>query len=78
MVKLENLWTRAHDLAAKIASKPSIATQGTNRAIWESLDMTRAAALLNGMKYTQIGNAAGTAQVNRDEVMAKAKQFEVR
>jgi len=78
VVKLEDLWGRAHQLAAKIASKPSIATQGTNRAIWESLDMTRSAALLNGMKYTQIGNGPGTAQVNRDTVMAAAKKFEVR
>jgi len=78
VVKLEDLWGRAHQLAAKIASKPSIATQGTNRAIWESLDMTRATDLLNGMKYTQIGNGPGTAQVNRDTVMAAAKQFEVR
>jgi enoyl-CoA hydratase/carnithine racemase len=78
VVKLDDLWTRAHTLAAKIAAKPAIATQGTNRAIWESLDMTRAAALLNGMKYTQIGNGPGTAQVNRDTVMAQAKSFEVR
>jgi enoyl-CoA hydratase/carnithine racemase len=78
IVERERLWDRAHELAAKIAAKPSVATQGTNRAIWESLDMSRSAALLNGMKYTQIGNPTGTAQVNRDTVMAAAKKYEVR
>ena len=32
------------------------AIQGTVRAIWESLDMTRSTALQNGMAYTHIGN----------------------
>ena len=78
VVKLETLWTRAHELAAKIASKPSVATQGTVRAIWESLDVGRSIALQMGLKYTQVGNETGTAQVNRDAVMAQAKSFEVR
>jgi E-phenylitaconyl-CoA hydratase len=30
--------------------------QGTVRAIWEALDMTRTMALQNGLSYTQIGN----------------------
>ena len=78
VVALESLWTRAHDLAAKIANKPSVATQGTVRAIWESLDVGRSIALQMGLKYTQVGNASGTAAVNRDAVMATAKSFEVR
>ncbi|MDB5448262.1 MAG: enoyl-CoA hydratase [Phenylobacterium sp.] len=78
VVKLENLWARAHELAAKIASKPSIATQGSVRAIWESLDVSRTAAMQRGMVYTQIGNATGTAQVDRNAVMATAKSFVVR
>ena len=32
------------------------AIQGSVRAIWESLDMTRAAALQNGILFTHIGN----------------------
>jgi enoyl-CoA hydratase/carnithine racemase len=78
VVKLDALWTRAHELAAKVAAKPSIATQGSVRAIWESLDVSRAAALQRGMAYTQIGNATGTAQVDRNAVMASAKTFDVR
>ena len=35
-----------------------VAIQGTVRAIWESLDMTRTMALQNGMAYTHIGNAS--------------------
>ena len=32
------LWGRAREIAAMLAEKPSAATQGTVRAIWESLD----------------------------------------
>jgi E-phenylitaconyl-CoA hydratase len=34
----------------------STAIQGTIRAIWESLDMSRSTAMQNGMAYTHIGN----------------------
>lgn len=79
VVKLDDLWSRAHELAVTIANKPSIATQGTIRAIWESLDVGRRAALERGMAYTQVGNASGTAQVSRDAVMGvKQKKFETR
>jgi len=78
VVPFSSLWTRAHELAAKIAEKPSIAVQGTVRAIWESLDLTRSAALQNGLKYPLLGNAAGTAQVDRADVMSRAKTFEIR
>lgn len=78
VVPLDGLWARAHDLAAKIASKPTVAVQGTVRAIWESLDLPRTAALQNGLKYPLMGNAQGTAQVDRADVMSKAKSFEIR
>ena len=47
---------RAHAVAASIAGRDPIAIQGTVRAIWESLDMTRSMALHNGIAYTHIGN----------------------
>jgi enoyl-CoA hydratase/carnithine racemase len=75
---LDRLWTRAHELAAKIAAKPSTAVQGTTRAIWESLDVGRNAALQMGLKYCLLGNPTGTAEVDRNAVMASAKSFEVR
>jgi enoyl-CoA hydratase/carnithine racemase len=75
---LEQLWTRAHDLAAKIAAKPTSAVQGTTKAIWESLDVGRNAALQMGLKYCLLGNPYGTKEVDRNAVMASAKSFEVR
>lgn len=52
-----DLRTRARQIAADIASRNPRAIQGTVRAIWESLDMSRSIALQNGMAYTHIGNA---------------------
>ena len=75
---LEALWPRAHALAATIAAKPAVAVQGSVRAIWESLDATRTAALQMGLKYPQVGNAAGKEQVDRGAIMKSAKTFSVR
>jgi len=47
------LWARARELAAKVAAKPTLATQGTVKAVWQSLDygpMDRA------MLYIQVNN----------------------
>jgi enoyl-CoA hydratase/carnithine racemase len=57
------LWSRAHELASAIAEKPSVATQGTVKAIWESLDKGRQAALDQGLAYTRLANPIGEAQV---------------
>lgn len=56
VVSRADLWGRAHEIAASIAARSPQSIQGTIRAIWESLDMTRSAALQNGMAYTHIGN----------------------
>jgi len=56
VVPREELLATAHALAKKIAQKPTIATQGTVRAMWEALDMPYLAAVRNSYKYTQIGN----------------------
>ena len=45
VVPRAELRARAHEIAASIAARNPIAIQGTIRAIWESLDMTRGAAL---------------------------------
>jgi E-phenylitaconyl-CoA hydratase len=50
------LRARAREIALSIARRNPKAVQGTIRAIWESLDMTRTAALQNGFSYTLIGN----------------------
>jgi len=65
VVPREELRARAHELAAIIADKPAVATQGTVKAFWQSLDMPRAQARSVGMNFVQIGNPIGTAQVDR-------------
>lgn len=74
----EALWDRAHEIAATIAAKPTAATQGTVRAIWESLDAGRNAALHTGLKYCLLGNAEGQKEVSRDQLMKQKKTYSVR
>jgi len=78
LVPPDNLWERAQRVAAIIAGKPSVSTQGTVRAIWESLDAGRTQALARGMHYTQLGNAAGIAQVENMLKTGERKKFEIR
>ena len=63
VVARDELWTRAHEIAAGIARKPTSATQGTVRAIWESLDRPYRVAMEQGLIYTRLGNPIGTAEV---------------
>jgi enoyl-CoA hydratase/carnithine racemase len=63
VVSPEHLWGRAHAIAAAIAAKPPSATQGTVKAIWESLDKPYRAALEQGLIYTRLGNPIGQAEL---------------
>ena len=72
IVARSELWTRAHDIAALIATKPAAAIQGSIRAIWESFDFPRTAAVNNALKYCQLGNPIGKAEIDRWSV-PKAK-----
>jgi len=65
VVARDQLFARAHELAALIASYPAIATEGTVRAIWESLDKPYRAAMDQGLIYTRLANPIGSAQVDR-------------
>jgi E-phenylitaconyl-CoA hydratase len=56
VVTREALRARAREIALSIAGRNPKAIQGTVRAIWESLDLTRTPALNNGFAYTLIGN----------------------
>jgi len=79
VVENDKLWERAQELAEKVAAKPPAATQGSVRAIWESLDQPRSIALQTGLAYCFLGNPIGTAQVDRWSLMGKGKiQFESR
>ena len=60
------LWARAHELASLIAAHPTSATQGTVKAVWESLDKPYRAALDQGLIYTRLGNALGKAELDPD------------
>ena len=63
VVERAALWARAQDLAAGIARFPVAATEGTVRAIWESLDRPYRAAMEQGLIYTRLGNPIGMAEV---------------
>lgn len=78
IVSREDLWARAHKLAAVIASKPTVVTQGTVRAIWESLDTGRTQAMARGLAYTQLGNPIGEAEAGNVLKTGVRKPFEIR
>ena len=63
VVERASLWDRAHEIAASIARKPPSATQGTVKAVWESLDRPYRAAMDQGLLYTRVGNPIGLAEV---------------
>jgi enoyl-CoA hydratase/carnithine racemase len=63
VVSPDRLWERAHEIAAAIAAKPPSATQGTVKAIWESLDKPYRAALEQNLIYTRLGNPLGQAEL---------------
>ncbi|MGV0837267.1 enoyl-CoA hydratase/isomerase family protein [Mycolicibacterium thermoresistibile] len=63
IVPRQQLWDRAHEIAATIAAKPPSATQGTVKAIWESLDRPYRAAMEQGLIYTRLGNPLGSAEL---------------
>lgn len=56
VVPAASLRERAGAIAAQIAARDPIATQGTVRAIWESLEMPPHIAKQNGLVYPNIGN----------------------
>jgi enoyl-CoA hydratase/carnithine racemase len=66
VVERAELWSRAHEIAAAIAAKPTAATQGTVRAIWDSLDRPYRVAMEQGLIYTRLGNPIGMAEVAAD------------
>jgi len=63
----DDLWSRAHEIAATIAAKPTSATQGTVKAIWESLDKPYRAAMEQNLIYTRLGNPLGQAELAAQE-----------
>lgn len=74
----EALWQRGRELAAKVAAKPTVATQGTVRAVWESQDVPRSVALIQAMKYPLLGNPIAQAALDHRTAMKSTKAFDVR
>ncbi len=68
VVTREALWERAHEIAAGIARKPTAATQGTVRAIWDSLDRPYRAAMEQGLIYTRHRQSASVRRRSRSAV----------
>jgi enoyl-CoA hydratase/carnithine racemase len=73
VVSPDRLWARAHEIATAIAAKPPSATQGTVKAIWESLDKPYRAALEQNLIYTRLGNPLGQAELAAQGERAPAK-----
>lgn len=63
VVEADELWARADAIATMIAAHPPSATQGTVKAIWESLDKPYRAALDQNLIYTRLGNPLGKAEL---------------
>ncbi len=78
VVAPERLWARAHEIAATIAAKPPSATQGTVKAIWESLDKPYRAALEQGLIYTRLGNPIGAAELAAGEAGRQDPETRIR
>jgi enoyl-CoA hydratase/carnithine racemase len=78
VVSPDLLWNRAHEIAATIAAKPPSATQGTVKAIWESLDKPYRAALEQGLIYTRLGNPLGTAELAARQGEVGAREPKIR
>ncbi len=72
------LWLRAQELAARIATKPSVALQGTVRAVWESQDVPRRAALSLSMNYPLLGNPIAQASLDFEASLKAPKRYETR
>jgi enoyl-CoA hydratase/carnithine racemase len=75
VVSPDGLWARAHEIATAIAAKPPSATQGTVKAIWESLDKPYRAALEQNLIYTRLGNPLGQAELAARDNGAPAKPW---
>ena len=74
----DRLWNRAHEVAAAIAAKPPSATQGTVKAIWESLDKPYRAAMEQGLIYTRLGNPLGTSELAARKSEGIAREPKIR
>ena len=76
VVRREDLWERARQLARRVAGNPPRAVQGSLRAVWESLDTGRRQALQTAMLYVEVGSSRDISE--RVERGSVRRDFEVR
>jgi enoyl-CoA hydratase/carnithine racemase len=53
----EALWARAQEIAASIAAREPLPTQGSVRALWEAQSLPRELAVRHAVKYIQISKS---------------------
>jgi enoyl-CoA hydratase/carnithine racemase len=78
VVANEALRARAHALAAKIAAKSPTAVQGSVRALWESRDLPRSAAINHALRYCLVGNPVAAGELDAAAMRKANKVYEVR
>jgi enoyl-CoA hydratase/carnithine racemase len=66
----ERLWDRADELARLVGAYDTVATQGTLKAIWESQDLGRRAALERAHLYSDAARGATSNALRRIEKRA--------
>lgn len=76
VVPLDKLWDRANSWPRRSPQNPPPRSKA--RSVRESLELPRGLALQTSMKYTQVGNPIGIAQVDRWAIIGKAKKYETR
>ena len=78
VLSTSQLRSRARDLAVRIAAKPGVATEGTVKAVWEGMDLTRDQAQKLGLHYPYLGNDLGMAIAERQFGSGPRPAHEVR
>ena len=76
VVALDQLRHRAHEIAANIAMREPIPTQGSVKALWEAQSLPRDQAIARAVQYVQISKTS--AEVKPAPASLKAKPWTVR
>jgi enoyl-CoA hydratase/carnithine racemase len=71
----DQLPTRAHEVAAIIASQPRLAIEGTVRAIWSTREMPQREAVRLGYAYVAMGTSQDSIAEGQ-ELFASGKRVE--
>lgn len=58
VVERERLWARAQEIAASIAARDPVPTQGSIKALWEAQSIPRDQAIARAVQYVQVSKGA--------------------